>query len=155
MAKTRRIKRAERKHFEKYVREVARQMWLGSWLLTLRWADPADFDGEETTIQALCKYLPQYRRATITFNPELLTHADFYVREVVVHELLHCHHGALDEFIADALDGYSPEAIEIHRRTHHALTEEFLTVTSRMLAEAMPVYVPYRKMPEVTSAAAA
>lgn len=136
--------RKERDHFYAYVGEVARQMWLGSWTISHKWSTFEDV-ASDGILRAVADFLPQYRSVTITWSSGFLKQSPREIRDSVVHELLHCHHGHIDRFIERTLEGYSEEARAIQTVTHHNLTEEHIVVMELLIAEHMPAYEPYVK----------
>lgn len=78
--------------FEKELRRIADELHLQNWRFTVE---------VEELGEAWAKCIPTdfKEEATIVVDPDLLTSGWPVQREVIVHELLHCHHAGLTDFL--------------------------------------------------------
>jgi|GEM_PF-5381894 len=115
-----RLTKKSRHRFGKYVRHVADGMGLRDWSVDLSYPDLVR---EQDRAQghrwcAMCEPTPGRKAALIEFSTDWLQRANEYdIRETVVHELVHCHFGALvDTYRNDLTDQLSGPVFDVFER---------------------------------------
>ena len=121
-----------KKALENYLLTLQEQMWLDSWDLVIKWRALKDNN------IACCAQRPQYRIATIAFDPEILSWAANEIKEVVAHELMHCHFGQLAVFTDRLIDQLEPQAQGVMEETQIDKFEECVTLTTRLMLPCLP-----------------
>lgn len=86
--------KADRAELGRYVRWLANELSLRDWELVLFHRNPDDEDDIAT-----CDPTYGRKRAEISFRDDFRTQTPEVQRHTIVHELLHCHFAAMQEFI--------------------------------------------------------
>ena len=102
-------------------------------------------DDPDGTVAGESVVTAQYKEVTITFDPDLLGAHPSTVREVVTHELMHCHYGELQHVTDAAISKLGDEARVIAQNVATREMERFIVTVSRLVDQTMPKYVPYAK----------
>lgn len=92
-------RKAYRRH-ERAIRELMDFMGLTDWELKLE----AQAHGEEVEADATCTVTPHRRAAILSLGPHWMGLPDEEKLRVLVHELLHCHLGPLQHWLADVAE---------------------------------------------------
>lgn len=91
-----------------YLRARADELGLRDWQLLLKRDTPND-----EAVLGECRPIPGRRFATIRVCPEFRELTDWEQRNVVAHELLHCHFGTMNELVRELTGVVGSQTFEI------------------------------------------
>jgi hypothetical protein len=140
---------ADKKEFQNYLRWIADHMGLRDWHFELFWMpgeempqggmDYDDQDGATAPLGA-CSPTPGQREAHLYFDPRLRKEKRGEVREVVVHELLHCHFMHLREHVRTGLTKHlSQSSYDIFTQAFDMSWEYSVDAIARAWSMDMPL----------------
>jgi hypothetical protein len=95
-----------------YTRTLADMMGLRDWFITVNFGEidnPPEYDADGLQVDGVCEPIPNQRKAKITYRPNVDDNSPYYIRHLVVHELLHCHFVPMREYPRAILDKQLPQ----------------------------------------------
>jgi hypothetical protein len=140
--------RADKNELGKYLRALGDMMGLRDWRFVTHFGDEFtksvltedNEDDDEVKTMAECQVVPGQRVAEVKFSPSIRQRPTWYVREVVAHELVHCHVADMYEI---ATKGVIKELGQsTYNAWHHAYSlawEHTVDDISRAWAEKLPL----------------
>lgn len=141
---------ARRRAFGTYVREVADRVGLRDWHLDLCYGSPTlsrpDYAQDDFT--AICEPTEGRRHAVITFSAEIVASAEAsvdreWLRQTVVHELVHLHLSALTSTVRrDLCDRLASDAYHLFERGFTRHLEHGIDAIAYAWAEELPLPPP-------------
>lgn len=122
------------KRFKSYVRDLSKLLLLGDWhiILTIKARTDDDADFAVTNFAEL-------GTAEITFYSVLFDESEEFIRETVVHELLHLHFRRLNEVMESSEPVLGVAAYGILMRNQDAAEESTVQTLARILAPLCPL----------------
>lgn len=138
------MKKRRRQAIGNYVRHIGNEMGLRDWHFDIVFPGklPASVLNEDDEFAgvASCTSVPGQKRATIAFVENFQHLPDEAIREVVVHELLHCHLAQMYEWGRHAtLEHLSQSAYNVFMFGFATAWETAIDGMARPWAESMPL----------------
>ncbi len=124
---------AQHAAYQSYLRELADAMELKDWRFTFVIESLAN-----PSYQAECAITYGRKHACIKIAPDALKNTPEEVRQMVVHELIHCHVNP----IRDQLDNIEAQLGKAAYTTIHNATTDVLELATESLANAIAPHLP-------------